>query len=84
MRLLQRKFERIDEISIRFPIDLFDDTMLFFSGVEEHSPGVYELDTTDLANWQENVEERAEKIIEAFLHVRCSSSKRIEVKLFDV
>ena len=39
------------------------------SGVEEHSPDVYELDTTDLTCWKENVEQRAEAIVEAFLKV---------------
>jgi hypothetical protein len=38
-------------------------------GVEEHSPNVYELDTTDLSSWQVNVEQRAEAIIDAFLKV---------------
>ncbi|CAF1360680.1 unnamed protein product, partial [Rotaria sordida] len=35
--------------------------------VEKHSPNVYELDTTNLSLWYENVEQRAEAIIDAFL-----------------
>ncbi|CAF0826126.1 unnamed protein product [Adineta ricciae] len=41
--------------------------MRLLQRVEEHSPDVYELDTTDLTCWEENVEQRAEAIIEAFL-----------------
>lgn len=37
--------------------------------MEEHSPDVYELDTTNLSLWSENVEKRAEDIIDAFLKV---------------
>ncbi|CAF0931533.1 unnamed protein product, partial [Didymodactylos carnosus] len=35
--------------------------------VEDHSPDVYELDTTDITQWDENVEGRAFEIINAFL-----------------
>ncbi|CAF4203074.1 unnamed protein product [Rotaria socialis] len=41
--------------------------MRLLQRVEEHSPNVYELDTTNLSLWNENVEQRAEAIINAFL-----------------
>ena len=41
----------------------------FCSGVDDGSPEVYELDTTDISSWRENVEQRAEAIIDAFLKV---------------
>lgn len=43
--------------------------MRLLQRVEENSPDVYELDTTDLSLWNENVEQRAESIIDAFLKV---------------
>jgi hypothetical protein len=43
--------------------------MRLLQRVEEHSPDVYELDTTNLSLWHENVEQRAEAIIDAFLKV---------------
>ena len=43
--------------------------MRLLQRVEEHSPDVYELDTTDISAWQENVEKKAEQIIQAFLKV---------------
>ena len=43
--------------------------MRLLQRVEEHSPDVYELDTTDLSSWHQNVEQRAEMIIDAFLKV---------------
>jgi hypothetical protein len=43
--------------------------MRLLQRVEEHSPDIYELDTTDLSLWHENVEQRAEAIIDAFLKV---------------
>jgi len=41
--------------------------MRLLNRVEDHSPDVYELDTTNLSLWHENVEQRAEAIIDAFL-----------------
>lgn len=43
--------------------------MRLLQRIEEHSPDVYELDTTDLSLWHENVEQRAEAIIDAFIKV---------------
>jgi hypothetical protein len=50
-------------------------------GVEEHSPAVYELDTTDLSLWNENVEQRAKAIIDAFLKVRF---RQISLHILDI
>ena len=43
--------------------------MRLLQRTEEHSPDIFELDTTDLSLWHENVEQKAEAIIDAFLKV---------------
>ncbi len=43
--------------------------MRLLQRTEEHSPDVYQLDTTDVSSWHENVEQRAEAIIDTFLKV---------------
>ncbi len=60
MKLSTRQYSKYQEKWLR---------MRLLQRVEEHSPDVYELDTTDLSLWNENVEQRAETIIDAFLKV---------------
>ncbi|UJR27967.1 hypothetical protein I4U23_009225 [Adineta vaga] len=58
LKVSTRQYSRYQEKWLR---------MRLLQRVEEHSPDVYELDTTNLTLWKENVEHRAESIIEAFL-----------------
>jgi tRNA dimethylallyltransferase len=60
LKLSTRQYSKYQEKWLR---------MRLLQRVEEHSPDVYELDTTDLSLWHENVEQRAEAIIDAFLKV---------------
>ncbi|CAF3731285.1 unnamed protein product [Adineta steineri] len=58
LKLSTRQYSKYQEKWLR---------MRLLQRVEEHSPDVYELDTTNLSSWTENVEQRAEAIIDAFL-----------------
>ncbi|CAF0823207.1 unnamed protein product [Rotaria sp. Silwood1] len=58
LKLSTRQYSKYQEKWLR---------MRLLQRVEEHSPNVYELDTTNLSLWHENVEQRAEAIIDAFL-----------------
>lgn len=60
LKLSTRQYSKYQEKWLR---------MRLLQRVEEHSPDVYELDTTELSSWHENVEQRAESIIDAFLKV---------------
>lgn len=60
LKLSTRQYSKYQEKWLR---------MRLLQRVEENSPDVYELDTTDLSLWHENVEQRAENIINAFLKV---------------
>lgn len=60
LKLSTRQYSKYQEKWLR---------MRLLQRVEEHSPDVYELDTTDLSSWHEAVEQRAEMIIDAFLKV---------------
>ncbi|CAF4990212.1 unnamed protein product, partial [Rotaria sp. Silwood1] len=61
LKLSTRQYSKYQEKWLR---------MRLLQRVEEHSPNVYELDTTNLSLWHENVEQRAEAIIDAFLKRR--------------
>ncbi|CAF4019707.1 unnamed protein product [Rotaria sp. Silwood2] len=58
LKLSTRQYSKYQEKWLR---------MRLLQRIEEHSPNVYELDTTNLSLWHENVEQRAEAIIDAFL-----------------
>ncbi|CAF3842449.1 unnamed protein product [Rotaria sordida] len=58
LKLSTRQYSKYQEKWLR---------MRLLQRVEKHSPNVYELDTTNLSLWYENVEQRAEAIIDAFL-----------------